>query len=325
MKETNLIMAINEALAEEMKRDEKVFIIGEDVQQGTFNITTGLVQQFGPDRVMDTPIAETAIAGAAIGSAMLGYRPVAEFMFADFMWVAANEVFLKAAKWRFMHGGKPTIPLTFLAAVGGGFNLGAEHSQTPTGVVMHSPGLKLVLPSNPYDAKGLLKTAIRDNNPVIFYFHKGMLGVHGNVGVEGEIPEEEYTIPLGVADIKREGTDVTVVAIGMMVRHALEAAEQLKDKISLEVIDLRTLEPLDINTVLESVKKTNRVVVVDEDVLRCGVTAEISAQITENAFDHLDAPVKRVAALNIPIPSGYVEPEVVPQIKDIIAAVEALA
>jgi pyruvate dehydrogenase E1 component beta subunit len=312
------LQAINEALREEMEKDEKVFIIGEDVQHGAFYTTTGLVQQFGPERVMDTPLAETAVAGAAVGAAMTGFRPVCDMFFADFMWIAGDEIFLKAAKWRFLHGGRVNVPIVFMATIGGGNKLGAEHSQSPTSVVMHTPGLKLVVPSTPYDAKGLLKTAIRDDNPVVFFYHKGLLGLNG------EVPEEEYTLPFGQADIKREGSDVTVVATGMMVQHALGLAEQMKDSVSLEVIDPRTLEPFDIDTILKSVEKTGRVVVVDEDTLRCGVTAEIAAQIMEKGFDFLDAPVQRVAAANLPIAGGFLETEVLPQPKDIKNAIEAV-
>jgi len=318
MRELPLLVAINEALREEMERDEKVFIIGEDVQQGTFGTTSGLVQKFGPDRVMDTPLAETAVAGAAVGSAMLGYRPVADMMFADFIWIAGDEIMIKAAKWRFLHGGKVNLPLVFMAAIGGGFKLGAEHSQSPESVIMHTPGLKLVIPSTPYDAKGLLKTAIRDNNPVVYFYHKGLLGL------QGEVPEDDYTIPFGQADIKREGSDVTVVAIGLMVHHALRAAKELEGSISVEVIDPRTLEPLDIDTIVASVKKTGRAVVIDEDTERCGVTAEIGFQIMERAFDYLDAPIKRVAAANLPIPSGFMEPYVLPQQKDVVEAIKAV-
>lgn len=318
MKQLMMVTAINEALSEEMERDEKVFIIGEDVQQGTFGATSGLVQKFGPDRVMDTPLAETAVAGTAIGSAMTGYRPIADMMFADFMWVAADEILLKAAKWHFLHAGKVTLPLVFMAAIGGGMKLGAEHSQCLESVIMHTPGLKLAVPSTPYDAKGLLKTAIRDNNPVVFFYHKGLLGF------TGDVPEEEYLIPFGQADVKREGSDVTVVATALMVHHALGAAEKLEGKISVEVIDPRTLEPFDIDTIIKSVKKTGRAVVVDEDTERCGVTAEIMAQIMENAFDYLDAPIKRVAAANMPIPAGFLEPYALPQPAQVTAAIEAV-
>jgi acetoin:2,6-dichlorophenolindophenol oxidoreductase subunit beta len=326
MKDITMVEAIKEALTEELARDETVFVIGQDVQQGTFGTTTGLLEQFGPERVMDTTLAETAVAGAAIGSAMAGFRPVADFMFADFIGVAYNEIINDAAKWHFIHAGKVSVPVVIMAAMGGGFKLGAVHSQAPASLPMHTPGLKVVIPSTPFEAKGLLKTAIRDNNPVMYLYHKALLGSakYRIAGIEGEIPEEEYTIPFGVADIKREGTDVTVVATGMMVHHALAAAEQLKDKVSLEVIDPRTLEPFDIDTIVKSVKKTNKAVVADEDTLRCGVTAEISAQITEKAFDYLDAPVQRVAFPNMPIPAGFMEELLLPQAKDIIAAVEAI-
>jgi pyruvate dehydrogenase E1 component beta subunit len=318
MREIPYLVAINEALAEEMTRDDKVFIIGEDVQAGTFMTTTGLVQRFGPDRVIDTPLSENAVAGACIGAAMAGYRPIADLMFADFMWCCADEVFLKAAKWRFIHGGKVNLPLVFLAAIGGGARTGPEHSQCPESVVLHNPGLKLAVPSTPYDAKGLLKTAIRDNNPVVFFYHKRLLGARG------EVPEEEYAIPLGVADVKREGKDVTVVATSAMVQLALGVAAELEGSVSVEVVDPRTLEPLDIDTIVNSVRKTGRVVVVDEDTTRCGVGAEIGMQIMENAFDSLDAPIQRVGAANLPIAGGYMEQYVLPQPKDIRAAIEAV-
>jgi pyruvate dehydrogenase E1 component beta subunit len=310
------VQAIQQALVEEMQQDEKVFIVGESVQGGTFGTTTGLVHQFGPDRVMDTPISETAIAGTGIGAAMMGYRPVVDFMFADFMFVAGDEIFLKAAQWRFIHGGKPRLPVVFMAAVGGGLMLANEHSQVPTGPILHSPGLKLAVPSNPYDAKGLLKTAIRDNNPVCYFYHKTL------IMMTGEVPEEEYTIPFGVADVKKEGTDVTVVAVSAMVNHALAVADELEGKISVEVIDPRTLEPLDLDTVLKSVEKTGRLVIVDEDTERCGFAGELCAQVVEKAFDLLDAPVKRVCAANVPIAGGYLEKHVLPQPAQIKTAVE---
>jgi pyruvate dehydrogenase E1 component beta subunit len=316
MKQLSYVRAINEALREEMERDSKVFIIGEDVQAGSFGTSTGLVKTFGPDRVMDTPLSETAVAGAAIGASMAGYRPVADLMFADFMWCCADEVFLKAAKWHFIHGGKVNLPVVLFANVGGGARVGPEHSQFPVSIVMHTPGLKLVVPSTPYDAKGLLKTAIRDNNPVVYFYHKRLLGL------KGEVPEEEYTIPLGVADVKKEGKDVTVIAISYMVQHALNIAKQLEGKISIEVVDPRTLEPLDIDTIVKSVKKTGRVVIVDEDTQRCSVTAEIGMQIMERAFDSLDAPIQRVGAANLPIAGGYMEQYILPQPSQIIAAIE---
>ena len=318
MKQTVFMMALNEALNEEMERDEKVFIIGEDVQSGVFGASRGLLAKYGPERVMDTPLSETAVAGAALGAATADYRPVADFMFADFMFVAANEIINNIANWHFIHGSKVNLPVVLFASVGGYVRLGPEHSQCPESFIMHKPGLKLVLPSDPYSAKGLLKTAIRDDNPVVFFYHKRLLGL------QGEIPEEEYTIPFGVADIKREGTDVTVVATSYMVQLSLQVAEEMKDKVSIEVVDPRTLEPLDIDTIVESVRKTGRVVIVDEDTRRCGVVSEIGMQIMENAFDSLDAPIQRVAAANLPIPGAYMEQYVLPQTKDIAAAIEAV-
>lgn len=318
MKEIAYVQAINEALEEEMRRDETVFIIGEDVQAGTFMATTGLVQKFGPERVMDTPLSETVIAGAALGAALAGYRPIADFMFADFMFIAANEIINNAAKWHFIHGGKVKLPLVFFASIGGGVRLGPEHSQCPESLIMHTPGLKLVVPSTAYDAKGLLKTAIRDNNPVVYFYHKRLLGD------TGEVPEEEYTIPFGVADIKREGKDVTVVATSYMAKHALDVAKELEGKVSVEVVDPRTLEPLDIDTIVASVKKTGRVVIVDEDTLRCSISAEIGMQIMEKAFDSLDAPIQRVGAANLPIAGGFMEQYILPQPKDIVTAIEAV-
>lgn len=318
MREIPYMLAIAEALAEEMERDQRVFVIGEDVQAGTFGVTRGLVQRFGPERVMDTPLSETAVAGATVGAAMAGYRPVADFMFADFMFIAGNEIMVNAAKWRFAHGGKVTLPLVFMAAMGGGARTGPEHSQSPEAVIMHTPGLKLAVPSTPYDAKGLLKSAIRDNNPVVFFYHKRLLGLRG------EVPEEEYTVPLGVADVKRPGDDVTVVATGATVHLALQVARDLEGRVSLEVIDPRTLEPLDIEAIVASVRKTGRLVVVDEDTKRCGVGAEIITQVIEHAFDALDGPPQRVATANLPIPGGYIEQYVLPQARDIVAAVAAV-
>ncbi len=315
MKQTIYLAAINEALREELRRDEKVFVIGENVQQGTFGTTSGLVQEFGKDRIMDTSLAETAVAGAAIGAAMSGYRPVADMMFADFLYIAGDEILLKAGKWHFVHAGKVNVPVVVMAAMGGGMKIGAEHSMCPEALAMHSPGLKLAVPSTPYDAKGLLKTAIRDDNPVVFFYNKGLLGL------PGEIPEEEYLIPFGKADIKREGSDVTVVAISRMVHLSLEVAEKLKNEISVEVVDPRTLEPLDIDTIIASVQKTGRCVIVDEDNKRCGVTAEIFAQIVENGFDYLDAPIQRVAAADTPIAAGFLEKHVLPQPEDIEKAI----
>lgn len=316
MREIRYIQAMNEALSEEMERDENIFVIGEDVQAGTFGASRGLVQKFGPERIMDTPLSETAVAGAAIGAAMCGFRPVADLMFGDFMFIAGNEIINNAAKWHFIHGGKVDLPLVILACIGGGARVGPEHSQSPESVFWHTSGLKVVIPADPYSAKGLLKMAIRDNNPVIFFYHKRLLGL------KGDVPEEEYTVPFGVADIKREGTDVTVVAVSNMVQLSLQVAEELKEKVSVEVVDPRTLEPFDIDTIVESVRKTGRVVIVDEDAKRCGVTAEIGMQIMERAFDSLDAPIERVASADLPIAGGYMEQYIIPQPMDIVVAIE---
>ncbi|GAB6908910.1 2-oxoisovalerate dehydrogenase subunit beta [Desulfosarcina cetonica] len=318
MKEINYWQAIAEALAEEMERDETVFIIGENVQEAPFMATRELIQRFGPERVMDAPLSELAIAGATVGAACAGYRPVCDLNFADFIYCAADEILLKAAQQNFAHAGKVNAPCVFLGVAGGGFGTGPEHSHVPSAMVLNNPGLKLVLPSTPYDAKGLMKTAIRDNNPVCYFFHKKLMGL------KQEIPEDEYLIPLGQADIKREGTDVTVVATLYMVHHALEAAKQLEGKISVEVIDPRSLEPLDMDTIIESIKKTNRVVVVDEDTQRCGVAAEIGQQIMELAFDYLDAPVARVCSANMPVAGAEMEKYCIPQVEQVVAAIQSV-
>ena len=317
MKELMYWNAISEAIAEEMQRDETVFVMGENVQESPFLVTKGLVEKFGPDRIMDAPLSELAIAGAAVGAAMAGYRPICDLTFADFIYCAADEVLMKAAQQYFSHNAVVNVPCVFLGVAGGGFGNGPEHSRIPAAMVMHNPGLKLVLPSNPYDAKGLMKAAIRDNNPVCFFFHKKCMPM------KQEIPDEEYIIPLGVAEIKRAGSDVTVVATSYMVHLALEAAKKLEGKISVEVIDPRTLVPLDMDTIIASVKKTGRVVVVDEDTECCGVAAEIGQQIMERAFDYLDGPVTRVCAANMPIPGAAMERYAIPQLSQVVAAIES--
>jgi len=319
MRQLAYVQAIKEALAEELTRDEKVFILGEAVQAGVFGATSGLTEKFGTDRLMDTPLAETAIGGASFGAAVAGYRPVADFMFADFMAISFNEITNNAAKWHFNSGGRIDCPVVFMACVGAGAGVGSEHSQTPEGYYMHTPGLKLAIPSTPYDAKGLMKSAIRDNNPVVYFYHKRLLGL------VGDVPEEEYTVPLGVADIKREGSDVTVVATMRMVQYTLEIAAKMEGEISVEVVDPRTLLPLDIDTIVKSVRKTGRVVIADEDVEMCGPAAEIATQIMEKASDSLKAPIKRVAAKNMPIPGGPLEEHAIPQPDDIAAAIKAVA
>lgn len=308
--------AINEALMEEMSRDDTVFIIGEGASADPYGLHTGLYAKFGKKRVRDTGISETAILGAGVGAALTGYRPIANLRFCDFIVPALNELLDNASRWRYTHGGQQTIPLVVLSNMGGYVGAGSEHSSSLESIIMHNPGLKLVVPSTPHDAKGLMKTAIRDNNPVVFYYHKRL------IGTTGEVPEEEFSIPFGVADVKREGEDVTVVATAYMVPMVLEVAAQLMEKgISVEVVDPRTLEPLDIETIVDSVKKTNRVVIVDEDTLRCGVAAEIGMQIIEKAFDSLDAPIQRVATANLPIPCYAMEPYVLPQPQNIADAI----
>jgi acetoin:2,6-dichlorophenolindophenol oxidoreductase subunit beta len=313
MKEIMYKDAINEALHEEMARDDTVFLMGEDVSQDIWVTSNGLYDRFGKERVRDTGISEAAIIGSCVGSALSGYRPVVNMMFADFMICGADELLHKAAKWRFAHGGKVTIPMVIIAPIGGYSRIGPEHSQCLESLLMRTPGLKIAIPSTPLDAKGLLKTAIRDNNPVVYLQHKNL------IGMTGLVPEEEYTVPFGVADIKREGKDVTVVATGYMVNLTLQVAEAFsKDRgINVEVVDPRTLEPLDIDTIVSSLKKTKRAVIVDEDTLRCGPHAEIMAQLMEKAFDYLDAPIKRVGAKNYPIAGAYLEQFILPQPQDI--------
>jgi len=315
--------AIREALRQEMRRDERVFLIGEDIgiYGGAFGVTYGLLEEFGEERVRDTPISEQTIAGAAIGAALIGMRPVAEIMFMDFVTLAMEQIVNQAAKLRFMFGGKAKVPMVLRTPAGSGTGAAAQHSQSLEAWFVHVPGLKVVMPSTPYDAKGLLISAIRDDNPVIFVEHKLLYKT------KGPVPEEEYTIPLGVADVKREGSDVTIVATSIMVRRALAAAEKLaQEGIEAEVIDPRTLKPLDTETIISSVMKTGRALIVHEAPKTCGFGAEVSARITEGeAFFYLDAPVRRLAGMDVPIPyNPKLERGVVPQEEDIIKAVREL-
>lgn len=322
MREITYAEAIREALREEMRRDERVFILGEDVGRfgGCFGVTKGLWEEFGDDRVRDTPISETAIIGSAVGAAATGMRPVAEIMFCDFMGVAMDEITNQAAKMRYMFGGKVKLPMVVRTPVGGGLSAAAQHSQSLEAWFTHLPGLKVVMPSTPYDAKGLLKASIRDDNPVIFLEHKMLYGF------KGPVPEEEYIVPLGVADIKREGKDLTIIATSLMVHKALEAASILeKEGVSVEVVDPRTLYPLDEEKILSSVKKTHRAIVVHEAVERNGFGGEIVSIIMEKAFEYLDAPVKRVCGKNVPIPfSPPLERFVIPQVEDILKAARSI-
>ncbi len=301
-REITYTQAIVEALDEELKRDPTVFIMGEDIGQywgGSLGEFQGLFDKYGPKRIRETPISETAIMGAAIGAAVIGMRPIANIMFANFLGVPMDEIFNQLTKMRYMFGGKAKLPVTIACICGGGVSAASHHSQRVEGFLMSIPGLKIVSPSTPYDAKGLLKSAIRDDNPVIFFESISlMIG-----GLKGNVPEEEYTIPLQKADIKREGSDVTVVAIGTMVHRALAAAATLQEKdISVEVVDPRTLVPLDKQAIFDSVKKTNRLVIMDEEPKTGSAASEIAAIVAEEAFDVLDAPIKRVCAPDTPVP-----------------------
>lgn len=291
--------AITDALREEMHRDENVFIMGEEVGVwgGTYAVTRGFYDEFGPRRVRDTPISEMVIGGAAVGAAMNGLRPVAEFMTINFAFIAFDAIINHAAKLRYMFGGQMKVPLVFRTPSGGGRQLGATHSHTPDVIFSHFPGLKVVAPSTPYDAKGLMKTAIRSDDPVLFIEHATLYQLRG------EVPEEEYLLPLGVSDVKREGSDVTIVAYAKGMQVAMEAAEELaREGIEAEVVDLRSLRPLDTGPAVESFKKTFKAVVVEEGHRSYGIGAEVVARLQEEAFDYLDAPIKRVAQLEVPLP-----------------------
>jgi len=318
MKETRYIKAIAEALSEEMARDENVFVIGEDVggPGGAFGATKGLLETFGERRVKDTPISESAIVGLAIGAAAQGLRPVAEIMFVDFLTVCMDQIVNQMAKMRYMFGGVYKLPVVIRAPCGGGLNAGPQHSQCLESWFAHVPGLKVVMPATPYDVKGLLKTSIRDDNPVLFIENKALYAM------KGEIPEEEYLIPIGKADVKREGKDVTVVATSRMVHQALEAAKSLSNEgIEVEVIDLRTISPLDKETIFKSVEKTSKLVVTHEAVKAFGIGAEIAAMVCEEMIDCLDAPVLRVGAPFVPVPFNL-ENFYLPNSGDVIKAVK---
>ena len=318
MKETRYIRAITEALDEEMARDENVFIIGEDVggPGGAFSATKDLLGKFGERRVKDTPISESAIVGLAIGAAAQGLRPIAEVMFMDFLTVCMDQIVNQMAKMRYMFGGVYKLPVVIRTPCGGGLNAGPQHSQCLESWFAHIPGLKVVMPATPYDVKGLLKTSIRDDNPVLFIENKALYAL------KGEIPEEEYLIPIGKADVKRTGKDVTVVATSRMVHQALEAAKTLSNEgIEVEVIDLRTISPLDKETIFTSVEKTSRMVVAHEAVKAFGIGAEISAMVCEEMIDCLDAPILRVGAPFVPVPFNL-ENFYLPNSGDVVKAVK---
>ena len=321
-RELTLSEAVREAIAEEMRRDPRVFMCGEDIAEaGTvFKVLAGLVDEFGPERVLDTPISEAGFTGIAVGAAMTGMRPIVDIMFGDFSTLVMDQMVNQAAKVHYMSGGKWKVPMVMRATLGATRRSAAQHSQSLHAWFCHIPGLKVVLPSTPYDAKGLLKTAIRDDNPVVFFEDKMMYKM------KGPVPSEEYTLQFGVADVKRVGTDITIVATSSMVQVALGAAKMLEEyDISAEVIDPRTVWPLDEKTLIESAKKTSRVIVVDEGYARYGVTAEIASVIAEGAFFNLEAPVKRIGAMHVPIPfSPPLEDATVPTEQSVFAAAKAL-
>ena len=298
MAEQSVIEAVRDAMREEMRRDERVFIMGEDIgaRGGVFLATEGFVEEFGEARVIDTPLAESSIAGIALGAAMHGMRPIAEIEFADFIWPTINQMVGEAARVRYGTNGKLSVPMVLRAPQGGGIRGALYHSQSVEAFFSHTPGLKVVTPATPYDAKGLLKSAIRSDDPVIFLEHKRTYRL-----VRGEVPEEDYTVPIGKADVKLEGEDLTVVTYGLMVHHCIEAARDLaQDGISAEVVDLRTVRPIDRETVLSSVQKTGKALIVHEDTKAGGIGAEVAGIIAEDAFEYLDGPVTRLAGPEVP-------------------------
>ncbi len=313
-------------MIEEMQRDKNVFLMGEDMRVffggGPFGITPKekFLDQFGPERIRDTPISEAAFIGAGAGAAATGLKPVVELMFVDFFGVAMDQIYNQAAKLRYMFGGQVKVPIVIRTSIGGGMTFAAHHSQVLYSLFAHVPGLKIVVPSNPHDAKGLLKTAIRDEDPVMFFEHKMLLST------KGPVPNGDYTIPFGQAEVKRSGENVTIIATALMVHKALEAAKKLDTEgIKAEVVDPKTLVPLDKKAILESVKKTGKVVIVDEDYERCGFAAEMAAIIADEAFDYLDAPIKRVATPTVPIPySPVLENYILPDENKIIKAVREI-
>jgi acetoin:2,6-dichlorophenolindophenol oxidoreductase subunit beta len=324
--------AISEGIAQEMERDKTVFVMGEDVgvYGGIFGATEGLLAKFGPERIMDTPISETGFIGAATGAALSGMRPIVELMFVDFFGVCMDQIYNHMAKIHYESGGNLNVPVVITTAIGGGYSDGAQHSQTLYGLFAHLPGMKIVVPSTPYDAKGLMISAIRDDNPVLYMFHKGVMGLGWmtpNPRATGEVPEEPYTVPIGKADVKRSGRDLTIVTVSLMVHRALDAADDLaKDGIEAEVLDLRSVIPLDRQAIVESVRKTRRLLVVDEDYRSFGMTGEVITSVVEAAFDYLDAPPARLALPDVPIPySRPMEQFVLPSRAAIAAAARSLA
>lgn len=322
MRELTYAQAINEALVQNMERDERVFLMGEDIGKygGIFQVTAALLDRFGPERVMDTPISEAGFVGAAVGAAMTGMRPVVEIMFIDFTTVCMDMIVNQMAKIHYMFGGRAKVPMVLRTNIGAGRGAAAQHSQSFHAFFVHIPGLMVVTPSSPYDAKGLLNTAILDDNPVIFVEHKKLYST------KGPVPEEYYTIPFGRAEVRRQGEDITLVATHEMVNRALRAAEACaREGVDLEVIDPRTLRPLDQETILDSVRKTGRLIVADEGPVTCGIHAEIAAMVAEQAIEYLQAPVMRVGSPDTPVPfSPPLEQIYIPDEEDILAAVKRM-
>ena len=319
MREITYLEAIREAMTQMMRKNNDIYLIGEDIAQygGAFGVTVGMLSEFGKERIRNTPISEAAIVGVGIGSAVTGMRPIAEIMFSDFMTISMEQIVNQAAKIRYMFGGKAKVPLVIRTAGGGGTGAAAQHSQSLQGLVAHIPGLKVVMPSCSYDAKGLLIASINDDNPVIFIEHKLL---YKNKKYIEHVPQEMYEVPLGSADIKRQGSDISIVATSFMVKKSLEVAQMLaeEENIECEVVDLRTLRPLDIDTVLGSVKKTGRLVCVEEACSFGGFMGEVVSQVVEKGFDYLDAPVVRVAGRNCPVPYSLVlEREMIPGVERI--------
>jgi acetoin:2,6-dichlorophenolindophenol oxidoreductase subunit beta len=315
--------AINEALAEELERDERVFIMGQDVGAfgGAFGVTRGLFDKFGPTRVIDSPISEMFLVGGGVGAAITGLRPVIEMQYADFLWNAGDEIVGKMAKWRYMHGGLFTVPMVVRLPEGAAGGAGPEHSTCPEAALLGASGLYIVVPSTPYDAKGLLKSAIRDDNPVAYFEHKGLYSL------KGEVPSEEYTIPLGRADVKRSGSDVSIITWGRMVHRSLEAAElAAADGVDVEVLDLRCLRPLDVEAIAQTVQKTGRVIISHEAGKTGGGGGEIAAIIAEQLIVHLEAPIMRVCGLETPVPQSIeLEQFVVPSAEEMHVAIKEIA
>ena len=323
-REITYLEAVREAMVDEMRRDETVFLIGEDVGRygGAFGVSLGMLDEFGPERIRETPISEAAIAGAATGAAMMGMRPIAEIMFMDFLTISMNQLVNQAGKIRFMFGGKAKVPLVLRTPAGSGTGAAAQHSQSLEAWFVHAPGIKVVAPATPYDAKGLLLASIRDNNPVLFMEHKLLYRT------KGVVPEGDYTVPLGQAVVSRTGQDISIIAYSIMVPRALEAAEQLaEEEIEVEVVDLRSLKPLDNETIIKSVSKTGRVLIAHESPKTGGFGGEVAAMIADSeAFDFLDAPIRRLCVRDIPIPyNRNLERAAVPQVEDIVAATRELA